>query len=437
MRVQRPTNYVVHSQRTLPQWKWNAYAEAPPAPLLASGVVADEDMSVPALVRTYQAQITALTHAHEEIMRDKVRLERLMEPYVCPKTRELVAEPSEDILLLKKGFDIRLQQFNEDCRKASKLEWIIQRKLVHIEEKEDKWVATHPCQVEATCRALKKVKDQGRLIKILQHELDECLYFNDLYAEQLRKMRNGCSAGVHAGRPQPTFYTVRTLHQDFETSFKHASDWVKAIRVNPLNNVIPRLREPPPPEGPFEPGFEPPRDAPLQKPVEQHVHGAQAAKPGIADGEGTMLSQLFKALGGITEAAADIKKTVADEMGKDRTRRRSREPSREPAADLLEQVLDRHGTRDVERESMTSPRGARRSPRPGTVSPRHEMRPTLARDATIRSMDDVLRKPQRTISSPRLGLRLGTRTLRSPRSIVDEQPAPSLSRAMSSAFLGG
>ncbi|CBZ51247.1 conserved hypothetical protein [Neospora caninum Liverpool] len=314
MPSQRLPNFVVHSPSTVPQWKWNAYVEAPPAPLLASGVVADEAMSVPELVETYQAEVAALTQAHEEIMRDKAHLEKLLEPYMSPDSREMVAEPSEEILLLKKGFDIRLQQFNENCKKASKLEWIIQRKLRHVSEKEDKVVVTHPCQVQATCRALKKIKDQGRLIKILQHELDECLYFNDLYAEQLRKMRSECTVALTEARPQPSFYSVRTLHQNFDASFKHASEWVKAIRVNPLDNVLPRLHEPPPPEGPFEPGFKPPRDKHLQKPTEIRARGASAAKPETDEAEGTILSQLFKALGGITEAAADIKKTVADEV---------------------------------------------------------------------------------------------------------------------------
>ncbi|PFH31980.1 hypothetical protein BESB_019210 [Besnoitia besnoiti] len=437
MPVQPPVHYAIHSQRTVPKWRWNPYAEAPPAPMLKSDVVAEEDLSIPALVQLYQAEVTALTEAHEEIMRDKRHLEKLLEPYISSRSPEHATEPGEDILLYKEGFDIRLQQFNENCKKASKLEWILQRKLAQVAEKEEKSVVAHPCQVQATCRALKKIKDQERLIKLLQRELDECLHYNDLYAEQLRKMRSECSSLPVGAKPQPPFYSVRTLHQDYDTSSKYSSDWMRLIRVNPSENVLPRLVHEASPKGPFRPGYRPPRDTQPRKLVEPPPGILPEAGQRVTEDQSTATSQLFKALAGITAAANDIRKSAVSEAAREPRRRRSRESSGIPS-----QASPRDGRQRSRTENLTrrepSPRVSPRwPPAEAAVSQTEAAEADLFLQRSIRSEGLLRKMTSRTLASPRTAVRMGTRTLRSPSAEVSERPVISLSRAMSSAFLGG
>ncbi|PHJ25614.1 rna-binding protein [Cystoisospora suis] len=433
MAVREPASYDGGRRDALPKWRWNPYLEEPPAPLLSSGVVADEDRSLPVLARIYQEQVAALTEAHEEIMRDKRQLETLLEPYMTPNGQKLAQEPSEDILMFKEGLDIRLQQFNEDCNRASRLEWVLQRKLQETSEKESKALSTHPCQVQATCEALKKVKDQERLIKILQHELDEQLYYNDLFAEQLRRMR-GESALLPSG-PKYTrpYFAVRTLHQDIDGSSKYTSDWAKMIRVNPEDVALPSIPPRRPPEGPLVPGLEPPR-APLT--VKQAAGPAVAPAVTLRDrppsqpvpeAEEGVLSQLFKALGGITAAADDLKKTAVKEVVKD-----AEGWSRRPSSATVVASPRRRVRRDSTTTELPGVQEPPRSPRAPAISRE------LSRQGSIRSVSGLPRVMlSRTLSGPQAPLRAGTRTIKSPRSMPAEQLPTSLTRAVSSAFLGG
>ncbi|CEM35316.1 unnamed protein product [Vitrella brassicaformis CCMP3155] len=184
------------------------------------------------LTDLYQQQLAELNAAHSLLLEDQERLAALLAPYLS-EDGKVLAPPDENVMLLKQGLDLRLIEFEEDCRRIQQTERRLQRK---IEDCTVNYEANlFEAQEYAESRLLEQVRDQQRIIQLQQRELDELRFQRDLYADETKRLRHICrygnwtldGYGAGEGEPLPS---PRTLHKISSFVTCVHSGWMREIR---------------------------------------------------------------------------------------------------------------------------------------------------------------------------------------------------------------
>ncbi|CDJ44261.1 hypothetical protein, conserved, partial [Eimeria tenella] len=161
----------------------------------------------------YQQQLVELNAAHTMLLADQEQLAALLGAPPNPQ-----GPLSEDLLLLKKGLDLRLLEFQEDCRRIQKTEKMLQRQLDELSLGYDAMVLE--AQGFAESKLMGQVKELKKIIYLLQTELDALHFQRDVYADEAKRLRGVCRYGdwIQDGLADPLKQpelTPRTLHQKY------------------------------------------------------------------------------------------------------------------------------------------------------------------------------------------------------------------------------
>uniref|UniRef100_A0A0G4EYF9 Uncharacterized protein n=1 Tax=Chromera velia CCMP2878 TaxID=1169474 RepID=A0A0G4EYF9_9ALVE len=173
---------------------WNPYTEqsayhpqSSPLPRWAGS-----NFDIQKLTDLYQQQLAELNAAHSLLLEDQEKLAGLLAPYITPDGR-VIAPPDESVLFLKQGLDLRLLEFEEDCRRIQQTERRLQRKIEESTLNYESMVVE--AQGFAESKLLQQVKDQQKIIQLQQRELDELRFQRDVYADETKRLRQLCRYG--------------------------------------------------------------------------------------------------------------------------------------------------------------------------------------------------------------------------------------------------
>ncbi|PFH38750.1 hypothetical protein BESB_010920 [Besnoitia besnoiti] len=168
---------------------------AGPAPFhqtLLPPSLAVANAEIAALVDLYQQQLAEITAEHSLLLEDQAKLASFIAPYLDEDGR-VVGEFDDTILLFKQGLDLRLLEYEEDCRRIQQTERRLQRTIDDICLRYDSMVVE--AQGYAESRLLGQVKDLQRVIWLLHSELDELRFQRDIYADETKRLRGICRFG--------------------------------------------------------------------------------------------------------------------------------------------------------------------------------------------------------------------------------------------------
>ncbi|XP_053991825.1 uncharacterized protein LOC128883469 isoform X2 [Hylaeus volcanicus] len=188
------------------------------------------------LTDLYQQQLAELASTHTLLMNDQKAFATAMEPFV-EKDGTFRVPPDEKWIFIKRGLDLRLLEFEEDCRRIQQTERHLQRKI------DDCTLTYETSLIEARgyaeTRLIEQIQEQQKLIEYQQHELDELRFQRDLYSDETSRLRQICRFGTYS-RPSPAEVAVnrveriplptrRTLHKQY-CSEKPPFVWMQKIR---------------------------------------------------------------------------------------------------------------------------------------------------------------------------------------------------------------
>lgn len=443
-----------------PKWAWNPYSSGLAGCTSASECAANLRGGFPddtqKLREAYRRELESLTNEHELLLLDFRELEERIHSAEGNPSSAPLQPPSEEVLFLKQGFDLRVQQFKEDCDRVERLRLKLQRSLERDQRANEeggdsaggKGLMSREA-VAVNCTLLKRVKDQDRLIGILQRELEELQYEQALVENHLKKLRRAADHLPLAEQLEPRgSQPPPSLHSQGKGPPEFKSEWLKEIRFPRVK--IPRLptTKPPIPSAAVEfvkiprAGSEVSVGRTSSPPAraDRRTREGDEAKKKLKDSEGAeegILPRAFKSL---------LSFAGIEEKREPERRRRDSEISLRVTAAREEEKP--RGGREAEREV------------------RAERRLSLARSFSALSVEGAaqhpyLRRASRTLPSPRergisrldsagsvksdsreepgvyLAKRLASRTLQSPRERVRDsaEPPETLSRRASSVSL--
>nr|CAJ20421.1 hypothetical protein TgIa.1690 [Toxoplasma gondii RH] len=197
-----PASMGVPTPAQVPQFPFSASPPAYPWPPGTVGAAPQQPMIPPnlalanaetaALVDLYQQQLAEITAEHSLLLEDQAKLAAFIEPYLDEDGR-VIGEFDETLLLFKQGLDLRLLEYEEDCRRIQQTERRLQRHIDDICLRYDSMVME--AQGYAESRLLGQVKDLQRVIWILHSELDELRFQRDIFADETKRLRGICRFG--------------------------------------------------------------------------------------------------------------------------------------------------------------------------------------------------------------------------------------------------
>ncbi|OEH76715.1 hypothetical protein cyc_08769 [Cyclospora cayetanensis] len=126
------------------------------------------------------------------LLTDQEQLAAMLAPYVDSDGHPVVPL-SDDLLFIKRGLDLRLLEFQEDCRRIQKTENTLQRQLDELSLGYDAMVLE--AQGFAESKLMGQVKDLKKIVTLLQLELDELRFQRDVYADEAKRLRGVCRYG--------------------------------------------------------------------------------------------------------------------------------------------------------------------------------------------------------------------------------------------------
>ncbi|CBZ49551.1 conserved hypothetical protein [Neospora caninum Liverpool] len=172
-------------------WPPGSASGAPQQPMLPPNL-ALANAEIAALVDLYQQQLAEITAEHSLLLEDQAKLAAFIAPYLDEEGR-VVGEFDDTLLLFKQGLDLRLLEYEEDCRRIQQTERRLQRHIDDICLSYDSMVME--AQGYAESRLLGQVKELQRVIWILHSELDELRFQRDIFADETKRLRGICRFG--------------------------------------------------------------------------------------------------------------------------------------------------------------------------------------------------------------------------------------------------
>mmetsp|Transcript_100076 Transcript_100076/g.173741 ORF Transcript_100076/g.173741 Transcript_100076/m.173741 type:complete len:230 (+) Transcript_100076:47-736(+) len=196
----------------------NGYPAAPPSGFMNSlPKHVQQDLEIQKLCELYQQQLAELNACHSLLTVDQERLAGMLSPFVNRSGELVMQAPDPDVLLFKEGLDLRLKEFEEDCKRIQKTEERLQSLI-------DKATAEYEHAVQGIAmstdsRIFKRLREQQRLVEVQQQEIDQIRFEKEMLAEETKRLREMTSRGRAARQrhaKEPT--EMPRLHNMFEAS---------------------------------------------------------------------------------------------------------------------------------------------------------------------------------------------------------------------------
>jgi hypothetical protein len=152
---------------------------------------AKEDLEIAQLTDLYQQQLAELNACHTILIGDQQLLAQMLAPFLDPAGK--LPSPQQidpKILLFKDGLDLRISEFQEDCKRIQQTERRLQRKIEQAALDYEQQFLSSSSLVDQ--RVLKKIKEQQRVIQVQQSELDQTRFERDTLKEENKRLREIC-----------------------------------------------------------------------------------------------------------------------------------------------------------------------------------------------------------------------------------------------------
>jgi len=164
-----------------------------------------QDAEIAQLCDLYQQQLAELNACHSLLTVDQGRLAAMLAPYVNANgTLEMrAADPM--VMLFKDGLDLRLKEFEEDCKRIQATEAKLQQKI--DDATTDYEQAVNGIAMSTDSRIFKRLKEQQTLIEVQQAEIDQIRFEKELLQEETRRLRS------LSGRDQAAAYNSTSTNQ--------------------------------------------------------------------------------------------------------------------------------------------------------------------------------------------------------------------------------
>eukprot|EP01054_Gregarina_sp_Poly1_P010267 Gregarina_sp_Poly_1__10266@NODE_719_length_6614_cov_137_436383_g541_i0_p3_GENE_NODE_719_length_6614_cov_137_436383_g541_i0NODE_719_length_6614_cov_137_436383_g541_i0_p3_ORF_typecomplete_len328_score54_79DUF2076/PF09849_9/0_012RuvB_C/PF05491_13/0_07Herpes_US12/PF05363_12/1_4e03Herpes_US12/PF05363_12/0_28_NODE_719_length_6614_cov_137_436383_g541_i050766059 len=197
-------------------------------------VWARNNYNIQNLVHTYQKGLINLNASHNLLSEDYGKFSKLIQPFLS-NMGQIVRPPSEDLLLMKQGLDLRLLEFDADCLRLQKVEAQLQRLLDDTFLQYEQSVTNTKSFVEE--ETLQKIQEQQRLIHLQFHELDEIRFQRDLYLDEIRRLKKLVKFGTTPLDLEGRNFVLESTQIDQQTLRKlyssnpEQANWMSKIRV--------------------------------------------------------------------------------------------------------------------------------------------------------------------------------------------------------------
>merc|ERR1719203_1103575 len=81
-----------------------------------------QDLEIQQLADLYQQQLAELNACHSLLTVDQERLAGMLAPYMDSNGKLVMDRPDPNVMLFKQGLDLRLKEFEEDCKRIKRTE---------------------------------------------------------------------------------------------------------------------------------------------------------------------------------------------------------------------------------------------------------------------------------------------------------------------------
>uniref|UniRef100_A0A7S2HWX8 Uncharacterized protein n=1 Tax=Zooxanthella nutricula TaxID=1333877 RepID=A0A7S2HWX8_9DINO len=176
------------------------------------------DLEIQRLCDRYQQQLAELNACHSLLTVDQERLASMLAPYVNARGLLVMEAPDPDVLLFKQGLDLRLQQFEEDCKLIQATERALQQKI--DEAATDYEQAMYGLAMSTDSRIFKRLREQQRQIELQQQEIDQTRFEKEVLQEEtrrLREMTHRSAVAQYAKKREDDMWQLPRLHHMYET----------------------------------------------------------------------------------------------------------------------------------------------------------------------------------------------------------------------------
>lgn len=181
------------------------------------------DLEIQQLCDKYQQDLVELNACHSLLVKDQERLTAMLARYVNEEG-DYCEITNPDVLLFKDGLELRLQEFEEDCRRIQNLEMELQRRIDEATSDFEEAVST--VAVSTDSRIYKRLREQQRLIDLQQREIDQVRFEKEMLEQETRLLRervdfvanDGQEKGqsrdamVLRNQPAPRLHAVNEAH---------------------------------------------------------------------------------------------------------------------------------------------------------------------------------------------------------------------------------
>mmetsp|Transcript_19757 Transcript_19757/g.42311 ORF Transcript_19757/g.42311 Transcript_19757/m.42311 type:complete len:200 (-) Transcript_19757:91-690(-) len=172
-------------------------------------------MEIQKLCDQYQEQLAELNACHSLLVIDQERLASMLAPYVNASGVLVMESPDPDVLLFKKGLDLRLAQFEEDCKRIQATERRLQQCIENATTEYEE--AVTGIAKNSDSRIFKRLREQQRQIELQQQEIDQVRFEKELLQEETRRLRDlTASAQQYAPRREEGLTELPSLHAMYD-----------------------------------------------------------------------------------------------------------------------------------------------------------------------------------------------------------------------------
>eukprot|EP00927_Polykrikos_kofoidii_P041147 TRINITY_DN35063_c0_g1_i1.p1 TRINITY_DN35063_c0_g1~~TRINITY_DN35063_c0_g1_i1.p1 ORF type:complete len:241 (-),score=49.20 TRINITY_DN35063_c0_g1_i1:360-1082(-) len=179
-----------------------------------------QDYEIQELTDIYQQQLAELNACHSLLVVDQERLAQMLAPFTNPRGDLVMEAPDQDVLLFKDGLDLRLKEFEEDCKRIQATEAKLQQKI--DEATTDYEQAVNGIAMTTDSRIYKRLREQQRLIEMQQNEIDQIRFEKELLGEETRRLRQATTRDQQVaysntyGGSSPQSLPFPGLHETYE-----------------------------------------------------------------------------------------------------------------------------------------------------------------------------------------------------------------------------
>lgn len=183
-----------------------------------------QDIEIQRLCDLYQQQLAELNACHSLLTVDQERLATMLAPYVNSAGELGMDAPDPDVLLFKQGLDLRLLEFEEDCKRIEATESKLQKKIDEATTGYEQ--AVQGISMTTDSRIYKRLREQQRLIELQQAEIDQIRFEKELLADETQRLRqmtgrdqreayeaNRQKVGREASMPLPSLHETYDARQ--------------------------------------------------------------------------------------------------------------------------------------------------------------------------------------------------------------------------------